>query len=81
MDRSEVALRYLQERTSKRIDIGQTPGEAVLNTLASIDPELYSKVLGDKQWVNIRLADSKRIETLWIYILDYYNSNKAWKEQ
>lgn len=78
-DRVPVTVRYIVSSAEKRIrEGGERPGEATMNTIAALDPDLYAKLLDSGN--DFYHADELGLEELWPYLTKYYSDPKAWKE-
>ncbi len=71
------ALGYIVNRMHARIAGGERAGQAAMNSVAAVDPDLYALLL--KSGLDVYYKDSENLEELWEYILKHYENPKSWK--
>lgn len=69
-DRVYGTVAYVTDRIQKRVDAGYGRSTAVMETLATVDEDLYIKVLKDG-------AHGDRADLFDLYMINYYSNIKC----
>jgi hypothetical protein len=83
-NRTQATINYILDRTSVRMAAGENDGDALMNTIAVVDPDLYADWLGGDLDAHGYHSNSElgrdRIADLVDGLYAHYENPKNWRD-